>query len=318
MTFLAPTRLWLLAVVPFLLLAYVVLQRRRSSYAVRFTNLALLDKIAPRRPAWGRHVAVGLSLLSVAMSVVAFARPVGPTEVPRERATIVVTIDVSLSMGSVDVPPSRLDAAKSAAKGFIDELPAEFNVAVIAFSRSASILLPPSLDRAAAFRAVEGMQLSEYTATGEAIFTSLDAIKLVPPDPDDPSQPPPSRIVVLSDGKKTFGRSPYAAARHAKDQHTPVFTIAVGTEDGTIESQGQQLAVPVDQGQLKRIAELSGGQGYAAGSSQALSAVYDDLSQTFGYTTEKREITARFVGYALVLVLGAAVAVVLYSSRLSS
>jgi Ca-activated chloride channel homolog len=317
-TFLAPERLWLLLAVPILLLVYVGLQRRRSSYAVRFTNLALLDRIAPRRPAWGRHIAVGLCLLSVAMIVVAFAKPTEPTRVPLERATVVVTIDESLSMGASDVSPTRLDAAKNTAKSFIQQLPTQFNVSVIAFARSAAILVAPTLDRSAAFRAIDGMHLAEYTATGEALFTSLDAIKLAPPDAAHPDEPAPGRIVLISDGKKTFGRSPYAAARLAKRRHIPVFTIAVGTKDAVIDSHGQQIPVPVNQSQLKRIAQLAGGQSYIAGSSKALSAVYDNLSHSFGYTTQEREITARFVGYALVLVLGAAIAVVLYSSRLSS
>ena len=317
MTFLAPERLWLLLLVPALLVGYLLLQRRRRAYAVRFTNLALLDKIAPRRPEWRRHVAVALSLLSLAVIVVAFAKPAGPVEVPRERATIVVTIDVSLSMMAKDVEPTRLDAAKQAAKSFVEQLPTKFNVALVAFAGTASVVVSPTLDRAAVIRAIDDLELAESTATGEAIFTALTAIKQAPIDPANPDSPPPARIVLLSDGKRTSGRPAEEGARAAAKAGVPVSTIAFGTQHGFIVYEGQRAPVPVNRAQLRRVAEISGGEAYTAKSAGELEDVYADIGSSLGYTVEQREITSRFVGYALVLVMASSIAVVFYASRFS-
>ena len=318
MNFAAPDRLWLLLLVPLLLAVYIYLQYRRSVYAVRFTNIALIDRIAPRRPAWGRHLAVGLALVTMAMVVVAFAKPVGPTKVPLQRATVIVTIDTSLSMGANDVVPNRLVAAQQAASDFVAQLPAQFNVALIAYAKTANVIVPPTTDRQAFQRGVDTLELGPYTATGDALRVALKAVALAPADPNHPDTQAPARIVLISDGKKTFGSSPFQAARKARAQHVPIYSIAVGTEHAVITTQGQQVPVPVSQAQLRRISELSGGKAFVAASPDALRAIYDDLNSSFIYTTENREVTARFAGYALLLVLATSIAVVLFTSRFSS
>lgn len=318
MTFLAPDRLWLLLLVPILLGVYIFLQRRRSIYAIRFTNIALIDRIAPRRPSWGRHLAVGLALLTMAMVVVAFAKPVGPTRVPLQRATVIVTIDESLSMGAEDVLPNRLVAAQHAASDFVDQLPSEFNVALIAYAKTANVIVPPTTDRQAFQRGLDTLEVGPYTATGDALRVALKAVALAPADPEHPDTRAPARIVLISDGKKTYGSSPFQAARKARAQHVPIYSIAVGTKDAVITTQGQQVPVPVSQAQLRRISELSGGRAFVAASPSALRAIYDDLKSSFIYTTENREITARFAGYALLLILATSIAVVLFTSRFSS
>jgi Ca-activated chloride channel homolog len=316
--FAAPDRLWLLLLVPVLLGVYIYLQYRRSIYAIRFTNIALIDRIAPRRPSWGRHLAVGLALLTMAMVVVAFAKPVGPTKVPLQRATVIVTIDTSLSMGADDVVPNRLVAAQKAASDFVAQLPAQFNVALIAYAKTANVIVPPTTDRQAFQRGLDTLELGPYTATGDALLVALKAVALAPADPNHPDTRAQARIVLISDGKQTFGSSPFQAARKARAEHVPIYSIAVGTEHAVITTQGQQVPVPVSQAQLRRISELSGGKGFVAASSGALRAIYDDLKSSFIYTTEDREITARFVGYALALVLATSIAVVLFTSRFSS
>jgi Ca-activated chloride channel family protein len=316
--FAAPDRLWLLLLVPVLLGVYIYLQYRRSIYAIRFTNIALIDRIAPRRPSWGRHLAVGLALLTMAMVVVAFAKPVGPTKVPLQRATVIVTIDTSLSMGADDVVPNRLVAAQKAASDFVAQLPAQFNVALIAYAKTANVIVPPTTDRQAFQRGLDTLELGPYTATGDALLVALKAVALAPADPNHPDTRAPARIVLISDGKQTFGSSPFQAARKARAEHVPIYSIAVGTEHAVITTQGQQVPVPVSQGQLRRISEVSGGKGFVAASPGALRAIYDDLKSSFIYTTEDREITARFVGYALALVLATSIAVVLFTSRFSS
>jgi Ca-activated chloride channel family protein len=315
MHFLSPGRLWLLLLIPLMVAAYVVLQRRRSQYALRFTNIALVDRVVPRRPQWRRHLAVILVLLAAASCVVAFARPKAEVKVPRERATIVVTIDVSLSMMATDLDPNRLEAAKKSAKNFVNQLPAKFNIALVKFAGTASVIVPPTTDRATVLRSIDGLQLAESTATGEAIFTSLQALSLVPPDPRHPHEPAPARIVLLSDGKRTVGRTAQEGAQAAKDQHVPVYTIAMGTDSGFIEMDGIRQRVPVDRAEMRSIADISGGQAYTAESAGELENVYKDIGSSIGYDKVDKEVTSRFVGITLLIVLAAAAATVAMASR---
>jgi Ca-activated chloride channel family protein len=316
MTFLAPGRLWLLALVPVLVGLYLLLQWRRRAYAMRFTNLALLSRVAPRRPGWRRHVAAALMILTVALLLVAFARPQTEVRVPRERATIVVTVDVSISMRADDVPPSRLRAAQDAAKAFVESLPEKFNVALVSFAGTANILVPPTTDRSAVLRAIDGLELAESTATGEAIFTSLEALKQVPVDPEDPDERIPARVVLLSDGTRNIGRSVEDGIRAARQAGVPVYTIAFGTPFGAVEIEGQQTPVPVDEETMRQIAEGTGGETYTATSGEELGQVYADIGSSVGYTTEEQEITARLVGFAVLTALATAVSWLFLLGRL--
>ena len=316
MTFLAADRLWLLLFVPALVAAYLVLQWRRRKYSLRFTNLPLLSRVAPRRPAWRRHVAAALTILTIGLLVTAFARPKAEVEVPRERATIIVTIDVSISMRADDVAPTRLQAAQDAAKAFVDSLPPKFNVALVSFAGTASILVAPTTDRDAVLRAIDGLQLAESTATGEAIFTSLAALKQVPTDPSHPNEPAPARIVLLSDGFKNMGRSVQSGIDAAKQARVPIYTIAFGTPFGTVQIQGQRTPVPVDEETMREIAQGTGAQTYTAASSKELERVYTDIGSSVGYTKEQREITSQWVGFALLSALLTAAASLLLLGRL--
>ena len=206
-TYLAPSRFWLLLVVAALAAAYIVLQRRRRSYAVRFTNLDLLQSIAPKSPGWRRHLPAIVVLLALGALVVSLARPAREEKVPRERATIILAIDTSLSMEAEDVPPNRLVVAQNAAKTLLDILPDKINVGLVSFNGEGTLLVPPTTDRAQVRQAIDTLELDERTAIGEAILTSLDAIKLAPrADGDLENEEVPARIVLLSDGKTTVGR----------------------------------------------------------------------------------------------------------------
>ncbi|HZX02094.1 VWA domain-containing protein [Kribbella sp.] len=315
MHFLSPDRLWLLLLIPLTVVVYVVLRRRRSTYALRFTNIALLDRVAPRRPQWRRHLAVLLVLLAASSGTTAFARPDDQVKVPRERATIVVAIDVSLSMMATDLAPTRLEAAKKSAKDFVNRLPAKFNVALVRFAGTAALMVPPTTDRGTILRSIDSLQLAESTATGEAIFTALDALKLAPPDPQHPNQPAPGRIVLLSDGKRTVGRTAQEAAAAAKAQHVPIYTIATGTDTGFIEMDGIRQRVPVDRDEMRSIADISGGQAYSAKSAGELDNVYKDIGSSVGYDKVDKEITSRFAGLTLLLTLAAAAATIGLASR---
>lgn len=303
MSFLSPARLWLLVGVALLAGAYVALQIRRRSYAVRFTNVDLLASVAPRRPGWRRHLPAAIYLLALAALVVGFAQPVVDRRVPRERATVIMAIDTSLSMKATDVSPTRIEAAQSAAKAFLDMLPAKINVGLVTFNGIASVKVPPTTDRNAVRGAIDGIELGERTAIGEAIFASLDAIKMVPPDADGTA--PPARIVLMSDGGTTDGRPNAAGADAASKAQVPVSTIAFGTDHGTITipEEPMPIPVPVDHAALQDIASTTGGRFYAAASSKELKDVYQNIGSSVGYTTEQREVTEWFVAGALVLLL---------------
>ncbi|MFG2104208.1 VWA domain-containing protein [Micromonospora echinaurantiaca] len=318
MIWLSPVRLWLLVGVLALAVGYLMLQRRRSRYAVRFTNLRLLDRVAPERPVWRRHLPAGLFLAMLALLVVGFARPTAEVQVPRERATVMVAVDVSTSMLATDVEPDRLSAAKEAARRFVDGLPDEFNVGLVAFAGSAAVLVPPGTDREALHegieRLVEGATGVQGTAIGEAISTSLGAVKGL--DSQAATEPPPARIILLSDGANTSGMDPMEAATEAVAVDVPVHTISFGTPSGFVDRGGRPIQVPVDGQTLRAVAEETGGGFHEASTSDELRAVYDDIGSSVGYRTERQDVSARFIGLGLVFALGAAAGSMRWFSRL--
>jgi Ca-activated chloride channel homolog len=303
MTFLSPDRLWLLTIVPLLVGAYVLMQTRRRQAAVRFTNLALLTRVAPRRPGWPRHLAAVLFLLSIILMTAGFARPARPVKVPRERATIIVAIDVSLSMKATDVTPSRLDAAKSAAKKFVQDLPGRFNVGLVSFSGSASAVVAPTYDREAVAHAIDGLQLGKGTAIGEAVFTSLQSIRSF--DARANQDPPPSHVVLLSDGDNQSGRSVLEAAETARAAEVPVSTIAFGTPYGTVDIDGETVPVQVNKATLKNLAQDTSGKAYEAQAGSELSEVYRHIGSSLGFRVERQESAGAYILTALLLSLAA-------------
>lgn len=313
-TFLAAHWLLLLIAVAALAGGYLFVALRRRTYAVRFTNLALLRSVAPRGPGWRRHVAAVAFLLSLLALVTAMARPSTFVKVPRERATVMIALDVSLSMMATDVSPSRVAAAKAAAKQFVDELPKTFNVGLVSFAGTASVVVSPTKDHSQLKTAIDGLQLDESTATGEAVFAALTALAAVPPD--GARGPAPGRIVLLSDGFRTAGRSNDAAADAARESKVPVSTIAFGTDDGSVELQGQLVPVPVDRDALQQLAEATAGRYYAAASGKELREVYKDLGSSIGFRRVPREITTWFLGLGLMLGFAAGAMSLVWTSRL--
>ncbi len=298
LSFLAPVRLWLLVLIPLLVVLYLwLVQRKRSRN--RTVGRTMFDLVIPRDRTWLRHVAVGLSILSLLTLTLAFAKPKDQVSVPRERATIVVTIDVSLSMEAQDVEPNRLDAAKIAAEQFVNSLPPKFNVALVSFAGTAVTLVPPTLDRGAVTAGIQALRPQASTAIGEGIYTSLAALAQVPPDPDNPKAVAPARIVLLSDGKTQVGRASDEAAQAARAQSVPIYTIAYGTADGYIEIGGRREPVPVDRAELRRIAQISGGEDYTATSAGQLKEVYKDIGSSVGTEKVDKEVTSRYAGLGL-------------------
>jgi Ca-activated chloride channel family protein len=307
----------LAAVVAFAVV-YVVLQRRRGRYAVRFTNLALLEAVAPARPGWRRHATAAAFLVALSSLVVAFARPTHDEKIPRERATVIVAIDVSLSMQATDVEPSRLDAVKAAAKEFVDQLPPKINVGLVSFAATSQIDVSPTTDRARVKRAIDVLELNEGTAIGEAIFNSLSAIAQQAVADDSAREQIPARIVLMSDGKTTQGRPNSLAIDAANKAKVPVSTIAFGTDHGEIvvPQEPVPVPVPVDKTALQDIASETGGSFFSAASAAELETVYADIGSSIGFEFEPREISSWFVGAALLALIATAAMSLAWFNRL--
>ncbi|MFZ0217231.1 MAG: VWA domain-containing protein [Candidatus Dormiibacterota bacterium] len=312
--FLSPAWLWLFVAVAALIAIYVVQQFLKRRYAVRFSNLSLLRSVAPRRPGWRRHVAAGLMLLCLSWGVVAMARPAGLVRVPTQLATVMVAIDVSLSMQATDIKPTRLKAAQAAAAEFVNDLPPQFNVGLVSFSGTASLLVPPTQQHEQVVQGISELQLAQATAIGEGIFTCLQAIRLVKGTAN--GKPPPAAIVLLSDGATNEGRPNDDAAAAAKQQGVPVSTVALGTDYGTVTINGQTAPVPVDRPALQRIANQTGGEFFASYSSQQLKQIYQHLRQALGFKLQPEEITALFIGLCLLFGFIASAASLFWQQRI--
>lgn len=326
MRFLSAAALGLLVVPIALAIAYVVAQLRRPRYAVRFTNLDLLDVVAPSRPNWRRHVSAVLLTAGLVALVVALARPARTEDVAVERATVIVAIDVSLSMDADDVDPTRLDAAKAAATTFVDSAPDEVRIGLVAFNATAAVRVAPTTDRPALTSAIDTLRLGEGTAIGEAIFASLDALaadraQLGVDDEDEQAGapvdgPPPERIVVMSDGETTQGRPNEEGVAAAQETGVPVSTVAFGTEDGVIEIDGTVSYVPVAPGPLRDIADATGGQFYETATEEGLAEVFTEIGSQTGSETRDVELGRAFLWIGAGLTAAAASASLLWASRL--
>ncbi|MCD2195040.1 VWA domain-containing protein [Actinomycetospora endophytica] len=310
---------WLLAllVVVALAAAYVWNERRRRRNTMRFTNLGVLEKIAPKRPGKLRHVPIALILVALTCLVVALAGPLTTEQVPRNRATVMLAIDVSLSMRATDVSPSRLQTAEQAATEFVDQLPPGINLGLVSFAGTATVLVSPTRDRDTVKRAISTLQLAESTATGEAIQASLASIRSVATQIQGPEQPPPGRIILLSDGKQTIPsdleapRGAFTAADQAKQQGVPISAISFGTDYGEIEIEGRPVPVAVADSDMQEIARRSGGDFSKAASQQDLRATYDTLREQIGYESQEVDTGSDWLMAGTILVvigLGAAFA----------
>jgi Ca-activated chloride channel homolog len=314
MRFLDGERLWLLLGVAAVVVWYVLVQRQRRQYAVRFTNVDLLASVAPKRPGWRRHVAAAALLLTLAALVFAWARPTWPVKVPRERATVVLAIDVSTSMAARDIDPTRIRAARDAAANFVEGAPKRFRIGLVAFSGVARVTVPPTRDHTRVERAIQNLELSDRTAIGEGIFASLEAVNDVPRP--EQGRRPEARVVVLSDGDTNSGRSNDQAAAAADRRGVPVSTIAFGTEDGVVTVQGETIPVTVNREALQQIADATGGKFFDAQSAEQLRSVYADLGTAISEREERRPVTGWFIGAGVLLAFVGSATALAWTSRL--
>ena len=315
--FLKPVYLLLLVVVAVLLAVYVVLQLRRKTFVARFSNVELLGSVAPRRPGWRRHLTFALLLIGLSVLSVGVAKPAASVRVPRDEATVMLAIDVSLSMKATDVTPTRIQAAQTAARSFTGLLPSRINLGLVSFARTGNVLVSPTTSRAQVNRAVDGLQLASYTALGDGIVASVNAIKsFASTTQAKGGKPVPARIVLLSDGERTIGATVASAIAAAKAAKIKVSTIAFGTQTGTVTQDGQTIAVPANIKELRSIAQGTGGTFDTAVSEAQLRKVYADIGSQIGYTTEHRDISYRFLVAGLLVLFGAGASSMLWSGRL--
>lgn len=309
MSFAAPLVLLALAALPLLALWYLLQQRNRRAAASAFASPRMQAAVAPNRPGLRRHVPMAIFLLATGILVVAAARPQRTVAVPVERASIMLVTDVSGSMLATDVQPNRLVAAKRAARRFVEAVPRSVNVGVIAFNNTATVLQSPSRNRDDVLLAIDRLAVSGGTATGDAIRTATDVLR---DQPGEGGRRPPSAIVLISDGTSTDGIDPLEAAAEAGRLRIPIYTVAFGTDQGTITVPDRRTGgsrveqVPPDPTSLAQVAEASGGETFTAESADGLKAVYERLGSQLGTRDEERQVTAAFAAGGLILLLAGA------------
>jgi Ca-activated chloride channel family protein len=304
MSFASPLVLLALLAIPLLITWYYRQQRGRVVAASAFVAPALTASVAPRAPRWRRHAPMLAFALALAVLIAAAARPQRSVAVPVTNGAIMLANDVSSSMRATDVAPSRLGAAERAAKRFLAKVPSTVQVGLMEFAKTPIVLQSPTTDHALTEGAFTQLQTSGGTAVGVAIQTAVQDLKSLPPVH---GKHPPGAIVMISDGASNVGVDPLAAARQARTEHVPIYTVAVGTPRGTIKIKRRSgtviSPVPVSPQQLGQIARLSGGRAFTASNAAGLSAVYAHLAAQLGRKIVKHQITAAFAGGGLALLL---------------
>jgi Ca-activated chloride channel family protein len=304
MSFLHPAVLVVLVAIPLLILWYLRQQRSRAQAANAFANPTLAPSVAPRRPRWRRHVPMLAFALALAVLIVAAARPQQTVAVPINTASIMLANDTSGSMAATDVSPSRLAASQRADNEFIGKLPESVRVGLVEFNTKAALLQSPTTDRGLVKSALAQLRVTGGTAIGDALQTALKALQNVP---RQNGKQPPSAIVLLSDGASDVGSDPITAAQQAAAKHIPIYTVELGTPNGTVkEKRGNKtitVPVPPNPQQLAEIARVAHGEAFTVADAKKLNTVYQRLGAELGHKKVKHEITAGFAGGGLLLLL---------------
>ena len=319
MSLLWPQHLWWMLALPLLVAAYLWLLRRRVRVPLRLSSITVARQAQGR--AWRRHVPPALFLLALALLLFAFSRPVGRVMLPGTKSTILLALDVSLSMRVTDVQPSRMVAAQEAAKGFLQSLPRDIDVGIVTFAGTAQVAQQATRDRPALLKAIDGIQMQRGTAIGSAIVVCLaelfpeqgiDLATLVfgpdrrPLSPERQGKAPPAAftpvapgshkpavIILLSDGRRTTGVDTLKAAQMAAERGVRVHVIGLGTPDGHLAAgEGMAFYLQLDEAALREVARVTGGEYHSASTAQALNAVYQDLGFKAQLQTRETELTA--------------------------
>ena len=317
MSFLHPAVLVALLVIPLLIAWYLGQQRRRGRAAAAFTAPVLSASVAPRRPRWRRHVPMLAFALALAVLIVAAARPQRTVAEPVDTASIMLANDTSGSMAATDVAPSRLAAAEKAANRFLAKVPGSVHVGLLEFNTTVALLQSPTTDHALVSSALAQLRVTGGTAIGGALRTALHTLATVP---KEGGKKPPGAILLLSDGASDVGSDPITAAQQAAAAHIPIYTVELGTPNGTVnEKRGNQtvtVPVPPNPAQLAEIARVSHGQAFTATDAKGLNTIYERLGAELGHKKVKHEITATFTGGGLALLLLGAAASLMWFGRL--
>ncbi len=330
-----PLLLLSLLVVPAALATYLVLERRRARYAVRYTNLEVLAGVASIAPRWRRLVPAALVLLALTAALAALARPQVSVSAAREEASVALAIDTSGSMFAEDVKPTRLGAAQEAVRRFLEKLPEKYRVGMVTFSSEAVVAAPLTHDREVVLDGLEFLYPGAGTAIGDALARAVELLRPVTADGDgtgtgpqppaaggrDDDSGPLSAILLLSDGFQTRGLlTPLEGAARAKSFGIPIFTVALGTPNGTVTFNrggfSRTVPVPPDPLTLRRIAQTTGGEFFAARNQARLNAVYEGLASRLGKRREWSEGTFVLLGAAALLLLGGGVLSTRWLNRL--
>lgn len=329
--------LWLLWIVPLLVVIYIMIQRRRQKFAVRYASLSLVKEAVGRGPGFRRHLPPALFLTGLTVLILAIARPVATVTLPSQEGTVVLAIDVSGSMRADDLNPSRIEAAKEAAKTFVEKQPRAVRIGVVSFSESAAIVQAPTKDRTAALAAINRLAPQSRTAIGSGISTSLDVIFEESDAPRAPSSTDilggdvqnvtpapvprgtyiPAAIVLLSDGQSNTGPAPLDVAETASEHGVRIYTVGMGFPEGTVlKMQGYSMRVRLDEETLKNIAEKTDGSYFKADNEADLQRIYENLGTRLVFKAEQAEITAPFTAAAAVFLLAGVALSLLWFNRL--
>ncbi|MBI4332550.1 MAG: VWA domain-containing protein [Chloroflexi bacterium] len=335
MSFLWPDMLRVLLLVPVLIIVYILLQRRRQKYAVRYSSLSLVKDALGRGPGIRRHIPPALFLLGLVVMIGALARPVATVTLPSQQGTVVLTLDISGSMRADDMKPNRMEAAKAAARKFVENQPKNVRIAVVSFTDYAAIVQSPTTDREAVFEAISRLTTERGTAIGRGIIKSLEALNDPPPAkpmPRDalvlaeatpmPTPVPrgayaPAVIILLSDGQSNVGPRPLEVVEQAVNRGVRVYTVGIGHPEGTVlRTEGRAIRVRLDEETLKGIAQKTDGAYFKADNEEDLVNIYGDLSTRLVMKPEQTELTAIFTGAAIIFLLAAGTFSLLWFNRL--
>ncbi len=352
LTFLWPQYLWLLWAIPLLVAAYVWLLRRRKKVVLRYASVAVVKQAMGARLPWRRHVPPALFLLALSALLLAVARPLAVLPLPSDHATIILAMDVSLSMRATDVKPNRLVAAQEAAKAFLQELPKNIRVGIVTFAGTAQVVQPATRNRDDLVAAIDRFQMQRGTAVGSSIVValselfpdegidlgeltygtangngaargrSLDTPRGAKPKKDfvpvAPGSYASAAVVLLTDGRNTTGMEPLRAAQMAAEHGVRVYAVGLGTVDGEVAGfEGWSMYLKLDEPMLKAIAQQTLGSYFYAGTADALKQVYEKLGSRLQVETRETEISGLLALSASVLMVLAAALSLLWFRRLA-
>lgn len=336
MTFIWFNLLWLLLIIPLLVWVYIIIQKRKKKYAVRFSNMSMVKEAMGRGPGKRRHIPAILFLVAIAIGIAALARPAAEVILPSGKGTVILVMDISGSMRADDMKPSRLEAAKAAARTFIEKQPSDIRIGIVAFSETAVVTQAPTIDRADIIASINRLSPHRGTAIGYGIQTAMNTIFEVSgkspqistadlfssPDPQESIAPQTGTkyssavIVLLSDGVSNVGPSPLEALTSATDNGVKIYTVGVGSQEGTVLRMGEYaMRVRLDETTLKAIAERTGGLYFNASSELDLQQIYGKLGTELVFKPQLTELTAFFTAFAILVLIVSAVLSLLWFNR---